>query len=121
MPYVPNEFQCRLLNVIAEKNITAADLARETGIDKGSISNYLNGKYTPKQDKVYLLARALDVDPGWLMTGDEPKINRFPDFIELPNESMSNDDVLSLIVAYSNAEEWQKTAVRKLLNMEGGS
>ena len=67
-----NEFQYRLQKVIADKGITASELSRLSGVGKADISNYINGKYLAKQDKVLMLARALDVDPGWLMTGEEP-------------------------------------------------
>lgn len=44
-----------------------ADLVRETGIDKGALSHYLKGKYKPKQDVVYKLAKALDVSVSYLI------------------------------------------------------
>lgn len=68
-----NDFQYRLLKAINEKGLTAADLSRATGLSSCAISNYINGKYLPKQDKVYLLSKALNVDPGWLITGVEPR------------------------------------------------
>ena len=55
------------------RDITQADLARITGIRASSISDYLSGKYQPKQDKIALIADALSVNPGWLMGYDEPK------------------------------------------------
>ena len=67
-----NEFQYRLQKALAESGMTAAELSKATGISDANISNYINGKYVAKQDKVFLLAQALHVDPGWLMTGDEP-------------------------------------------------
>ena len=67
-----NEFQYRLQKAIAEKGITASELSRLSGVGKSDISNYINGVYVAKQDKCFLLAEALGVDPGWLMTGDEP-------------------------------------------------
>lgn len=67
-----NEFQYRLQKALAEKRISASELSRLSGVNKVAISNYINGVYVAKQDKCYLLAKALDVDPGWLMTGDEP-------------------------------------------------
>jgi len=67
-----NEFQYRFLKALAAKGITAAELSRQTGINKVAIHKYIKGAYIPKQDKCYLLAKALDVDPGWLMTGEEP-------------------------------------------------
>ena len=55
-------FQDRLNEAMKLRNLKSADLVRITGIDKGSISCYLNGKYKASQDKLYQLARALDVD-----------------------------------------------------------
>lgn len=67
-----NEFSIRLKKALDDKRISASELSRLSGVNKVAISNYLNGKYLAKQDNVYLLAKALDVDPGWLMTGVEP-------------------------------------------------
>ena len=66
-----NDFQERLKKCIAEKGISAAELSRASGVNKVAISNYIKGTYVQKQDKVYLLAKALHVNPGWLMTGVE--------------------------------------------------
>ena len=67
-----SEFQYRLQKSLSEAGMTAAELSEKTGISEANISNYINGKYVAKQDKCYALALALGVDPGWLMTGDEP-------------------------------------------------
>ena len=42
------------------------DVARETGIDKGSISNYISGRYEPKLPAVKKLAQSLGVSEMWL-------------------------------------------------------
>lgn len=83
-----NEFQYRLQKAIAAKKITASELSRLSGVGKSDISNYVNGKYLAKQEKVLALARALDVDPGWLMTGEEPvhKERKMP--IVVPDSEM---------------------------------
>ena len=67
-----NEFQYRLQKSLAASGMTASELSEKTGISEANISNYINGKYVAKQDKCFLLAKALNVDPGWLMTGNEP-------------------------------------------------
>ena len=64
-----NEFQDRLQWALSESGMTASELSEKTGISEANISNYLKGKYVAKQDKCYLLAKALNVDPGWLMVG----------------------------------------------------
>ena len=66
-----SEFHGRLYCLIMDRGLTASELSRLSGVGKADISNYINGKYLPKQDKLLLLAKALDVDPGWLMTGIE--------------------------------------------------
>ena len=68
-----NDFQYRLQKSLSAARMTAKELSEKTGISEANISNYINGKYVAKQDKCFLIAKALNVDPGWLMTGDEPR------------------------------------------------
>ena len=68
-----DDFQERLRKLLNDKGISASELSRLSGVGKSDISNYLKCKYSPKQDKIYLIAQALNVDPGWLMTGIEQK------------------------------------------------
>jgi len=61
----------RIKKIMASKGISQAELVRRTGIRASSISDWLSGKYTPKQDKIDLIASALGVSPAWLMYGKE--------------------------------------------------
>lgn len=63
----------RLKERMDELNLKQVDLVRATGIDKGSISYYLSGRYEPKDKAVYKLARALDVNEMWLWGYDVQK------------------------------------------------
>lgn len=63
----------RLRETMAQKDISGAELARRSGIRASSISDYLTGKYAPKQDKIDLMAQALGVSPAWLMGYDNAK------------------------------------------------
>lgn len=56
----------RLRQSMEEKKMNATELSQASGVGKSDISNYLKGKYRPKQEKIFLLAIALDVDPVWL-------------------------------------------------------
>lgn len=67
-----NEFSKRLNLALKERNMSASELSKRTGIGRSSISEWLNGKYEAKQDKVYLMANVLDVDEGWLIGLDVP-------------------------------------------------
>lgn len=68
----------RLKGLMEEKDITQTELAQATGITQSSISDWIRGKYLPKQDKVDLLAKALDVSPAYLMGWEEPDDNVTP-------------------------------------------
>ena len=48
------------------------DLVEKTGISKGALSSYISGRYVPKQNNIYLIAKALDVNEAWLMGANVP-------------------------------------------------
>lgn len=60
------EFSKRLKHTMNEMHITATELSNATGIGKSDISNYMRGKYMPKQDRIYKMASVLKVSPVWL-------------------------------------------------------
>lgn len=47
------------------------DLSKLTGIRESTISDWINGKYYPKQDKRLLIAKALKISPTRLFALDE--------------------------------------------------
>lgn len=61
------KFKERFQKAIDDSKMSQSELSRQTGISKSSINEWLKGKYEPKQDKIYLLSKALEVDPSWLM------------------------------------------------------
>lgn len=65
-----NDFKDRFKVALEIRQKSQAEISRATGIDKSSLSLYLKGRYVPKQDKIYLISKALKVDPGWLMGFD---------------------------------------------------
>lgn len=70
----------RLKNIMSERKITQSELSKRTGIRQSSISDWLNGRYEPKQDKIYLIAQALGVSPSWLLGYDETTSNQTEDY-----------------------------------------
>lgn len=67
------EFKDRLREAMTNAGINQSELAQKTGITQSSVSDWLKGKYLAKQDKVDLLAKALNVSPSWLMGIDSEK------------------------------------------------
>lgn len=60
------------------RDLKQSDLVERTGISKGAISSYISGKYIPKQNNIYLIAKALDVNEAWLMGSDVPMERKSP-------------------------------------------
>lgn len=54
------------------RELKQADLVERTGISKGALSSYMSGRYIPKQNNIYLIAKALNVSESWLMGFDVP-------------------------------------------------
>lgn len=67
-----SSFQDRMKEVMLNRNITQSELSKATGITQSSISDWMRGKYLPKQDKVDIIAKALDVTPSYLMGWNSP-------------------------------------------------
>ena len=88
------EFKTRLQEALQVRNMTAADLSRKSGIDKGSLSNYLKGKFIPKQSKIDAMARALNVSPAWLL-GYDVDMNKADVIVEDSNNIMTIFENLS--------------------------
>ena len=54
------------------RGLKQADLVEKTGISKGALSSYISGRYVPKQNNTFLIAKALNVNEAWLMGADVP-------------------------------------------------
>lgn len=72
MSKIVTTFSERLKKSLKLKNIKAIELAQLSGISRGAISSYLSGRWKAKQDNIYLLAKALNVNEAWLMGYDVP-------------------------------------------------
>lgn len=90
-----------ITNIIAQKiklgltraNMKPIDLAKKTGISKSNISNYMSGRYAPKQEGIYAIAQALGVSPNWLMglENQDKTINVYSSVhAGIPNEMIDN-------------------------------
>lgn len=76
-----NTTAARLQQVMNERNLKQVDVIslskvhqKELGVKlgKSALSQYINGKSTPDQEKLVLLARTLGVSEAWLMGYDVP-------------------------------------------------
>ena len=62
----------RIKKALYIKGMKQSDLCRLTKIPKSALSQYISGAFEPKQDRIYLIAKALRVSEAWLMGFDVP-------------------------------------------------
>lgn len=60
--------------LLSKYGVTAYKVAKETGITTATLSNWKQGKYTPKQDKLQKIADYFGVSLEYLMTGKEDAV-----------------------------------------------
>ncbi|MGN0915337.1 MAG: XRE family transcriptional regulator [Succinivibrio sp.] len=70
----------RIKNALYEKRMTGFELAKNAGISEGGLSQIINGKIKNlKVDTALRLAKALEVPPMWIITGDSDSSKSFND------------------------------------------
>lgn len=70
------DFSIRIKELMTYFNISQADLCNRTGIGKSLISSYVNGKRSPKQDKIFILHQTYGVSIQWLLGYDYPMFEK---------------------------------------------
>lgn len=85
-----------------------ADLVRETGLNRGTISRYLSGEVEPRMDAAHKLAAALNVSEMWLGGYDVPR--------ERTQSAIKNDQLAELVVRMRRDPEFFE-AVSKLASL----
>lgn len=95
----------RLRIAVEKSGKTQAEIVRETGINKASLSRYLKGAYAPKSTALYKLALALDVSDMWLEGYDVPmeRSQKNSEPVNYLYEKISHDaKILTAISQYYN-------------------
>jgi len=65
-------FAKRMQEAMDIRNMKQSELVEKTRLGKSAISQYVSGKYEPKQKGIYTIAEALNVSEAWLMGYDVP-------------------------------------------------
>ncbi len=111
----------RLRQIMSERNLKQIDIVKlaepfciryKTKLGRNDISQYISGKSKPGQNKLYILACALDVNEAWLMGYDiTPERTDTKESFEL------NSHEQKVITLYRSKPEMQP-AVDKLLGVD---
>lgn len=80
-------FSERLKKILEIRDIKPSKFAEMVGINKSTISQYLNGEYEPKRNRIELFAKILNVNEAWLIGYDV--VMRRENNIDEKNEALN--------------------------------
>ena len=115
------ELKHRLRQAMVYKGINATELSEKIGITKSAMSYYLSGRSEPKANRLYVLAKALDVSEAWLLGYDVP-IDRAEDLQEkctlekLSERIAKNREFRQLIMQINQLNLQQVESIKALLS-----
>ena len=115
----------RISKALSIRNMKQTDLCNITGIPKSAISQYISGAFEPKQDRIFLIANALEVSEAWLMGFDVPmeRETQSPDKQELTEGERKwlelyhqiSDDAKKLLIEMANSFEKMSPDTQRFL------
>lgn len=112
----------RIQKAMELRNLKQVDLINMTGIKKSALSQYVSGKILPRQNNIYKLAKALNVNEAWLM-GYDVDINRVSNISEdervtkLPlHERLQLEELLKQNAMFFNDESVSDEDKEKFFN-----
>ena len=108
----------RLAKALAIRGMKQYELCEKTKIPKSAISQYLSGVFEPKQDRLYLIAQALEVDPVWLMGFDVPMVKGKE---SSPSEPSLTEGEKVLLDLFNRVPEDKQELVLQMIRVALGS
>ena len=107
--------------LLKERNVTAADVSRATGIRTSTLTDWKMGRTKPKSDKLKAIADYFGVTVEYLMTGEEPvSYYESEEAAEIANRILNDPDLRALMqAADGSSPENLKLAGEMLLRFKG--
>ena len=103
----------RIKEALYIKGIKQSDLCRLTKIPKSALSQYISGAFEPKQDRIYLMAQALNVSEAWLMGLDVPMERQAKK--NSPSEPNLSEGEKMILELFRRVPEDQQTLVLQMI------
>lgn len=110
----------RIREALVIRNMKQVELAEKSGIAKGTINNWLNNRYQPKQKPLYKMAKILDVSEMWLAGYDVPMERpeaqtKNDELVQLINEIRNNDDLKNLFLSICSLSSDQRNMIQSMV------
>lgn len=103
----PQNFSERLRYALHIRNMTQAELCEKTNVDKSTMSQYANGSFEPRRERLERIAAALDINEPWLMGWAVPltKYDGTPEVLVTVKQPDNKDQSAKVIdLLYSQME-----------------
>ena len=114
----------RLKKIMSERNLKQVDILNlaepyckmyKIRLGRNDLSQYVAGKVEPRQNKLYILGRALNVNEAWLMGLDVP-MERNSDYdLMLENKPSDTNSDEFVFYMYRNLDDDDKAEVRGVM------
>ena len=99
--------------LLDEKGVSAYAVGKATGISTATLTSWKQGKYTPKPDKLKLIADFFNVSLEFLMRNEDVQWNPVEQTMDY-TISLSEEEQ-DLLIEYRNADDTQKEMIRRIL------
>lgn len=97
-----------------QKGVTPNKVSKETGISTATLTNWKQGKYTPKIDKLQLISNYFGVSLEYLMRKEDVEWNPREQAIDYSVYLSEEEQIL--IESYRSADAVQKEMIKRLLS-----
>ena len=111
----------RIKKALRIKGMKQADLCQITKIPKSSLSQYLSGDFEPKQDRINLITKALNVSEAWLMGFDVPMARQDTEKNSSPEEIKLNEGEQLLLDLFRKIPEDKQGLVLQMIRVALGN
>nr|DAY68049.1 MAG TPA: bifunctional HTH-domain containing protein/aminotransferase [Caudoviricetes sp.] len=110
----------RLKEAMSLRKMKQVDIMRSTGLDRGSVSHYVSGNYEPKNEAIFKMAKALDVNEMWLWGYDVPmertaEQKKIQEDAEFHARILKDQELLDALKVYYKLPEIQQRVVIDLI------
>ena len=109
------ESYARFLSLIKEKNISPYRISKDTGIATATLSDWKLGKSMPKNDKMEVISKYLNVSSNFIVYGNEDK---YSDYDASLDARISEDiELKEAIKKYYSLDDRKKKHILELIDL----
>lgn len=104
--------------LLKEKGVKPSDVSKATKISTATLTNWKQGTYTPKSDKLQKIADYFGVNISVLMYDEDNSDEMYtPEFASLVGQIRNDKDLSNALLKYFKLSEEKKKHVVELINL----